>query len=91
MVIAVCIIVWILCDIAEKSYKQRSNYEYQARLRHQEDMKQREEHWKDWNEAVSKNQEIGSKQTLHKKTRTIVREAVDENGRVIRETITEEI
>lgn len=90
MVIAICIIVWILCSIAEKSSEQISDCEYQANLRHQEDMEQRDRQWEELYEITTRNQDTNI-QSSRKKTRTIVREAVDENGRMIRETITEEI
>ena len=71
MVIAICIIVWILCDIAESNARERKYYEKQAERRHRE--------------------MIDSQPEQKHRTRTIVREIIDEQGRVIRETITEEI
>lgn len=71
MVIAICIIVWILCDIAESNARERKYYERQAERRHRE--------------------MIDSQPEQKHRTRTIVREIIDEQGRVVRETITEEI
>lgn len=88
MVIAVCIIVWILCDIAESSSKDRRYYDRQDERRHTELMeaeRRRQEEYR------KKQEELEMRWENKPKTRTIVREIMDEQGRVIRETITEEI
>lgn len=88
MVIIACIIIWILCDIAEDSARDRSYYDRQQERRHQELLEsenRRREHYSKRQREIEKRLERKSK------TRTIVREIVDEQGRVIRETITEEI
>lgn len=88
MVIAICIIVWILCDIAEDSARDRSYYNKQEERRHQELLeseKRRRE------ESAKRQKELEKQWERKPKMRTIVREIIDEQGRVIRETITEEI
>ncbi len=48
MVIIACIIVWILCDIAEASAKDRSYYDRQEERRHQELMESEERRRAQW-------------------------------------------
>lgn len=87
MVIAICIIVFILCDIAENSARDRTYYNHEAERRHRELMEIRRQV-----EKPTVNVSDSSKAPKReKRTRTIVREIIDEQGRVIRETITEEI
>lgn len=89
MIIIICIVIIIFCDIAQDSARERNYYDKQAERRHQELLEaQREAEEDDEYDCDEDYPEIRSR---NKKTRTIVREIIDEHGRVIRETITEEV
>lgn len=85
--VTICIILWIAYFIDQAS-EDRSYYDRKQERRYRELLEAEERRLDEYYET---QMEIEQLQKKKPKIRTIVREIVDEQGRVIRETITEEI